>query len=166
MISLVALPKKLTLKVDKITDSNLVGILTTGRRISGRFPTTFGTVESVGGEAQTVSITSGGSNYVTDASVDTFNVIGKGSGLKLNITAIDGVITSINGTLPNSGNGYKVGDVVGIVTSSVSSNTGRNALITISAIDGVDTLYLTDVQGRSTTSENGFDVGIGQIKLL
>ena len=160
-ISLVALPKKLTLKVDKITDSNLVGILTTGRRISGRFPTTFGTVESVGGEAQTVSITSGGSNYVTDASVDTFNVIGKGSGLKLNITAIDGVITSINGTLPNSGNGYKVGDVVGIVTSSVSSNTGRNALITISAIDGVDTLYLTDVQGRSTTSENGFDVGIG-----
>ena len=157
-ISLVALPKKLNLGISKVTDSTLVGILTTGRRISGQHPNTFGTIESVGGEVETVGITTGGSNY-NDGEVDTFNIIGKGSGLKLNITTQNGAITSI-GSTPNSGNGYKVGDVVGIVTSSVSSNKGRNALITINAIDGIDTLYLTDVQGKKGDTQ-GFKVGAG-----
>jgi hypothetical protein len=55
------------------------------------------------------------------------------------------VITGI--TTVNPGNGYKEGDVVGIVTSTVVGSKGRDARITISSITGVDTLYLENIQG-------------------
>ena len=70
---------------------------------------------------------------------------------KLNLTVSNGVITGFDGSTPivAPGNGYKVGDVVGIVTSS-AANQGRDGTVTISAIQGVDTLYLTNIQGDTT----------------
>jgi hypothetical protein len=50
--------------------------------------------------------------------VNTYNITGNGSGLILSITAANGTITGITTVSP--GNGYKVGDVVGIVTSTVT----------------------------------------------
>jgi hypothetical protein len=100
-------------------------------------------------------LTTGGSNYVTDANVSTYNITGNGSGLVLSITATNGTITG-SPTIVSPGNGYAVGDVVGIVTSTVVGSTGRDARITISGNgDSIDTLYLGNIQG------NEFTVGAG-----
>jgi hypothetical protein len=146
-----ALPKLLSVGITTTTNSGTIGILTTGRKISESLKTyNYGYIVGTGCSASSVGVTTGGFNYVTDTNVSTFNVIGNGSGLTLNITAIDGKIT--NATIVNPGNGYAIGDVVGIVTSSVSSNSGRGATITITGNNnGVDTLYLTNVQGESFT---------------
>ena len=47
--------------------------------------------------------------------------------------------------------GYKVGDVVGIVTADVSGNVGAGAFFTIEENSGLDTLYLSGIQGSSAT---------------
>jgi hypothetical protein len=146
-----ALPKLLSVGITTTTNSGTIGILTTGRKISESLKTyNYGYIVGTGCSASSVGVTTGGFNYVTDTNVSTFNVIGNGSGLTLNITDTDGKIT--NAIIVNPGNGYAIGDVVGIVTSSVSSNSGRGATITITGNNnGVDTLYLTNVQGESFT---------------
>ena len=156
-ISVLTVPKTTTLGVDKITSSTLVGILTTGRKIAGILTNTFGHISDVGGETSSVGLTTGGTNYVTDSNVSTFNILGNGSGLILNITASDGVITGTP-SIVNAGGGYRSGDVVGIVTSTVTGANGTGAVITITAIDGVDTLYLTNVQGQ-VGADKAFRVG-------
>lgn len=148
---LLTLPKQVTVGIDTITDTSLIGILTTGRKISGSEPYVYGTVIGTGSSVGTVSIAFSGTNYVADSDVETYAITGKGSGLKLSINTDDtgriiGVPTAIV-----AGNGYSIGDVVGIVTSSVSSNTGRNAVISIDSISGLDTLYLSNVQGDTFT---------------
>ena len=149
---LTTLPKTATLGIT--TTTTLTSILTKGRKIAGSVPDNYGYIVGSGSSVSTVGLTTGGSNYVTDTNVDTFNIIGNGSGLKLNITASGGIITGTP-LIVNRGNGYAIGDVVGIVTSSVLSNTGTGANITISAITGLDTLYLSGVQGKT------FNVGAG-----
>lgn len=138
-----------------ITTTSLTSILSIGRKISGSNSSTYGYIVGSGSSVASVSITSGGTNYVTDTDVSTYNIIGKGSGFRLNISATNGVITGTP-TIVNYGNGYAVGDVVGIVTSSVSSNTGTGANITITGNGGtIDTLYLSGIQGQA------FAVGAG-----
>ena len=144
------LPRKYTLGISTITDTSLIGILTTGRKVSSQTPTysgSYGYIENTGSSVSTVGITSAGVNYATTTSVETFSITGNGSGLVLNISASSGNITSV--AVASPGNGYAVGDVVGIVTATVSSSSGKGAFITISAISGLDTLYLTNVQGSS-----------------
>jgi hypothetical protein len=150
---LTALPRKLSIGITTTTNSSTVGILTTGRKISESVKTyNYGYIVGTGCSVSSIGITTGGFNYVTDTSVSTFNVIGNGSGLTLNITASAGQITNV--TIVNPGRGYAVGDVVGIVTSSVSSNSGRDARITITGNNGgIDTLYLNNVQGNSFTTD-------------
>jgi hypothetical protein len=152
--SLTILPKKYTIGITTIYDSGLIGILTTGRKVSSQTPSysgSYGYIVGTGSSVPTtgVVITTGGTNYTTTSEVETYNITGNGTGLKLSITA-SGAITGI--AVSNPGNGYAVGDVVGIVTSTVSSSTGRDARITISAITGLDTLYLSNVQGSSFNS--------------
>jgi hypothetical protein len=150
---LTTFPRKLNIGITTVTNSSLVGILTTGRKISESTKTyNYGYIVGTGCSVSSVGITTSGSNYVTDSNVSTYNIIGSGSGLTLNITATSGEITVA--TIVNPGNGYAVGDVVGIVTSSVSSNSGRNATITVTGNNGgIDTLYLSNVQGESFTSD-------------
>ena len=151
---LITLPKTATIGITTTTNASLISILSNGRKISGSQSYVYGYVVGTGSSVSTVGLTTGGKNYVTDSSVSTYNIVGNGSGLVLNISATNGAITGIP-TIVSPGNGYAVGDVVGIVTSEVSSQTGSNAAITISAISGVDTLYLSGVQG------NAFTTGIG-----
>jgi hypothetical protein len=150
---LTALPRLLRVGITTTTDANTIGILTTGRKISESVKTyNYGYIFGTGCSVSSVGVTTGGFNYVTDTSVSTFNVIGNGSGLTLNISATAGIITSV--TIVSPGNGYAVGDIVGIVTSSVSSNSGREARITITGNNnGIDTLYLGNVQAESFTTD-------------
>jgi hypothetical protein len=160
---LTTLPKRTTLGITTTTNSTLITTLSVGRKIVDKSQTyVYGYVVGNGGPTSSVGITTGGSNYPTNISggstVDTFSITGNGSGLKLNVTTANGAIVGV--TTISSGNGYKVGDVVGIVTSTfiggTTSNTGKDARITISAITGLDTLYLEGVQGvfaTGTTTE-------------
>ena len=145
------LPKNATLGITTISSSDqLVGILTTGRRISG-VGNTFGTIVSTGSSAASVTATNAGLNYTTGVR-STTNVFGSGSGLQVNIGGVgaDGNITGI--TVNNPGTGYATGDVVSIVNGS-TTETGRDALITVTASGDIDTLYLTNVQGSIPTGD-------------
>ena len=149
---LTTLPKNHTVGITTTTSTSLIANLSRGRKIvDGAKDYVYGYIVGTGSSASSVGLTTGGSNYVTDSSVETYNITGNGSGLLLSISATNGVITGTP-TIVNPGNGYAVGDSVGIVTSSVSSNTGKNARITIAGINNsLDTLYLTNVQGQSFT---------------
>ena len=151
--TLVSLPKTTTLGITTVTNSSLISTLSIGRKIAGTNAGTFGHIVGTGSSVATISVTETGANYVADTSVDTYNIVGQGSGLKLNISVSNGAITGTP-VIVEEGTGYQVGDVVGIVTSSVSSGTGRDATITIASITGVDTLYLGSVQGQ-------FDSAVG-----
>ena len=148
------LPKTVTLGISTIAaGSGNIGILTVGRKIAGSNGFGYGYVVGQGSSVANVSITTGGTNYVSASNLETTTIVGSGSGLKLSITTDnDGVITGIAGTTA-TGNGYRVGDVVGIVTTL-----GRDARITIDSITGLDTLYLSNVQGEKGESKT-FQVG-------
>jgi hypothetical protein len=147
--AITALPKNVTLGITTITSSDpLVNILTAGRRIAGA-GNSFGTIVSVGSSAASVGITTGGLNYTNRTNSATTNVFGSGSGLTVDITQTGGIITGI--TVNNPGTGYATGDVVSIVNGS--SQTGRDAVITVTASGDVDTLYLTNVQGSIPTGD-------------
>lgn len=145
------LPKKFAVGVTTITDNTLVGILTTGRKIGDSSkPYNYGYITGTGGPVSTVGITTGGSNYTTTSNVGTYAITGNGTGLKLDIVASNGTVSSVS--IASSGNGYSIGDVVGITTSDILPPSGKDARITISTINGIDTLFLTNVQGESFTT--------------
>ena len=143
-------PRKTTLGITTTTDASTIGILTAGRRITESTKTyNYGYIVGTGSSVSTVGLTTSGYGYVTDANVSTFNYTGGGSGLTLSISASNGTITG-SPTVVSCGNGYSVGDVVGIVTST-AGGTGAEAKITVSATTGLDTLYLSGVQGKEFT---------------
>ena len=154
------LPKTTTLGVTTFTDAGLIDILNTGRKIAGSIPNSYGYIEYAGGPVTGITTTNGGLNYTTQSDLATTLVSGdtnRGTGLKLTIDSVDGngAITGLTKTA--NGTGYEVGDVVTVT----SGTTGRGALITVNAITGRDTLYLTDVQGEGDSSPNAFRTGIG-----
>jgi hypothetical protein len=146
------LPKKLIIGITTTTNPSVINNLTKGRKVvDGSKNYIYGYIVDTGSSVSDVGLTTGGGNYVTDSYVSTYNITGSGSGLVLNISANVGIITGTP-VIVNPGNGYSIGDVVGIVTSSVSSNSGKDARITINSIgNSIDTLYLSNVQGRSFT---------------
>ena len=89
-----------------------------------------------------------GEFYTTVNNVETYPITGKGTGFKFNITQVtSGAITGI--TTVELGNGYQVGDVLGIVTST-AGNQGQNARLSVTDVGGgVDTLYLSNIQGTN-----------------
>ena len=153
-------PKRVTVGISTIFDSNTIGILTEGRKISSASnPNNYGYIVGTGSSVSSVAVTNGGVNYKVTNNVSTYNITGKGSGLRLNITSVSIGSSSISAlTIANPGNGYANGDVVGITTADVSPVGGNNSVITISGIStGVDTLYLSKFQGES------FNVGINSL---
>lgn len=158
------LPKTGRIGIDTTTNATLISTLSAGRKLSGVNNNNGSAI--IVGQGSSVSdastLTVAGVNYpasVTNQVVDTFNIIGKGTGLKLLInTDSDGIITGVAHSTVDYGHGYEVGDVIGIVTSSTSTQTGRDAKITISSISGLDTLYLTNIQGEFGASKE-FAVG-------
>ena len=143
------LPKTTNLEIAAVTDAATIGILTTGRKIAGSIPNSYGYIEYAGGPVSGITTTNGGVNYTTQSNRPTTNIVGNGSGLEFTIGSVDGNGTITSLTKTANGTGYEVGDVVTITSNS----TGRDALISISAINGRDTLYLTNVQGEKGSSK-------------
>ena len=102
-----------------------------------------------------------GSNYVVDTvsggggGVETFAITGKGSGLKLDINSVgaNGEITGVDVISGNEGVGYQVGDIVGIVTSTVTGATGSGAQISITAVSNRNAIFVDNVQGDNQFSQ-------------
>ena len=156
--SIETFPKTGSIRITSIAPpalGTLAGILTTGRKICGINSTSTAVITGVGASVLSGSISDGGSNYVVDGSVDTFAITGGGSGLTLSITGVDsdtGAINAISAPI-SVGVGYKVGDIVGVVTSSVgtSGGQGRGAQITVASIVGINKLFLTNVKGDNNS---------------
>ena len=156
--SILTLPRKISVGFG-VTDV-LNGDLTIGRKVSHGTVTTgltnpSGIIENVGSAITTgtgnITITNAGLGYSTGTftTVPLYNIQASGSGAQATITiGANGTVTGVN--ITNGGSGYIVGDLLGITTSNVK--TGKGAQITVDAIDGIDTLYLTNVQGEDFTT--------------
>jgi hypothetical protein len=145
------LPRKL--KVGITTSTALDSVLTIGRKVSDTTSATgpYGYIEQVGGRLSTVSNTLVGAGYSngTFSSVSLYSITGSGTGAIGVVTFAAGVLSG-DPFITTPGSGYVVGDVLGITTSDVTKGSG--AQITVSTLNGFDTLYLTNVQGQELTS--------------
>ena len=117
-------------------------------------------IEALGGPITTLTITDGGAGFIDGSysaveaySLGVAGVLGRegslGESATVNVTVSSGAVTAA--TVVAGGNGYKVGDTIGIKTSDVG-NSGGDAVITIDAIGQTDTLYLTNVEGERYVS--------------
>ena len=147
------IPRQVKVGFAAISDTNITNILSIGRKMGqSKNDFTYGFISGVGGPVSNVAISTSGTNYATDTLVSTFNIIGNGSGLTLGITTTTGgVITSSSAV--SFGSGYKTGDVVGIVTSSVNTNTGTGAQFTVTIGTQLDTLYLDNFVGDNFSND-------------
>ena len=160
---IVTLPKTGKIGISTIFkgNSNLTHF-TVGRKVvgSGNDNVT-ASIVSIGSTVKATTITSGGAGYkanaTTSTEVSTFNVVGKGSGL-----TFSGVQANASGEInvaavANVGTGYSTGDVVGLTTADLNGRIGSGALVSVTAINGVDTLYVSNVHGTNGTG--GFKEG-------
>ena len=149
------LPRKMKVKIDTgATASEIAVGKRIGAGVAGVANTTpNGVVEGLGGVVSGESLEAGGSGYKASLSgqtASTFNITGNGTGLTLNVSSgSDGVMTGA--AINAAGSGYSVGDLVGIVTSTLGAGqqSGSGAVFSIDSISATDTLYLTDVQGQT-----------------
>ncbi len=154
--ALKTLPRKLKVGIVTTTHSSSVANLAIGKQVSDSTSTTAiqGFIERVGGPIQTLVVTSGGVGFEasqTFNNVPLFAITGNGSGATATVQVnSSGQVSSVSITSNVGGNGYAVGDVVGITTNNVTK--GADALITVSATNGTGTLYLNNVQGEEFTS--------------
>jgi len=157
--------RKLKVGVSLIEDaqynaSDILDKLTVGRKVSAAAPGTplvsadaIGFIESVGAPIKNggLGITSVGFDYGDSANgIPLYSITGNGSGATGNVTVTDGVVTNV--AIAATGNGYAVGDVLGITTSNMKKGSG--AQISVTNTWGLDTLYLSNVQGESFTTNN------------
>ena len=142
------LPRKL--KVGITTTTTLGSILNPGRKVGeGSSSGPYGYIEKTGSKISALSLSNTGVGYSngTFTGVPFYSITGNGTGAVGVVTISSNIISSVSITTP--GNGYSIGDVLGITTSSVVK--GTSGKITVSNTDGIDTLYLTNVQGEEFT---------------
>ena len=163
------LPKKAKIGITTTTNAGLIGtVFTQGRKIGESNQThRYAFVDDKGGPVDgTVGILTGGKGYGTPTNpVSTYNITGDGSGLTLNVTVSAGLSAITAATVVNDGNGYKVGDIVGLTTAD-TGNAGSGVRLGISSIAGVDTLYLTNVQAQEfevTSNDLTYTHSSGQV---
>ena len=145
------LPRKL--KVGITTSTTMNSILQVGRKVSDATSgTPTGYIEQVGGRLAIAGVTTAivGTGYSngTFSSVPLYSITGSGSGATGIVTITNNTVQFVS--IANSGNGYVVGDILGITTSSVVKGTG--AQLSVTSLNGLDTLYLTNVQGEEFTT--------------
>ena len=149
--SLRTLPRKLTVGIT--TTDDIDDFLTVGRKVSDSTSpgAVHGYIDQVGGRINTTSNTLVGAGYSngTFTNVSLYSITGSGSGAKATVVFAANQLSSVS-AISSQGTGYVVGDVLGITTADVTKGTG--AQITVSGLDGFDTLYLTNVQGEEFTS--------------
>lgn len=145
------LPRNLDVGITTVLTQEMKDILQIGRKVgTGNLVT--GVIGNVGGTLQTIKANLPGIGYSdgTYSNVNFFSLSGEGSGATGSVTIADGVLSSVS--LANTGTGYIVGESLGITTADVTKGTG--AQISISEINGVDTLYLTNVKGEHLTVDD------------
>ena len=149
-------PRKLTVGIETYANGEAgISTLSIGRKVTtSQKGYTFGFVEQQGGPVSPtngVGVFTGGSGYGTPSNpVSTFNIDSNGSGLTLNVTVGMGISNVTAVSVASSGSGYVVGDTVGLTTADIGGF-GDGAVITVQALWGIDTLYLTNVQGEDMT---------------
>ena len=147
------LPRKLKVGITTTVGNILSNVLVPGVKVSsGTQPGPIGYIEKIGGNISgNPSITNAGIGYSSSGTfnnVPLYNITGSGDGATANIVFSANKVSSV--AIASTGTGYAVGDVLGITTSSVTKGSG--ARLAVSAIQGIDTLYLTNVQGETFTS--------------
>jgi len=144
------LPRKL--KVGITTTTTMDSILKIGKKVSDSTSASAisGYIEKIGGQLDTTFTNRVGAGYSdgTFTDVSFYSITGNGSGATGTVTFSSGVVSG-NPTITLAGNGYVVGDILGITTSNVVK--GKNAQISVSSLSGTDTLFLTNVQGEAFT---------------
>lgn len=146
-------PRRLTVGIETYaTGASGISTLSIGRKVTSASKSyNFGFVDQQGGSVAVggVGVFTGGSGYGTPSNpVSTFNIDSRGSGLTLNVTVGSGISNVTAVSVASSGSGYVVGDTVGLTTSDMGGF-GDGAVITVDSLWGVDTLYLTNVQGEN-----------------
>jgi len=143
------LPRKLKVGITPVTTANMISILSPGRKVSeGSDPGPTGYIEQAGGKIGNLALSGVGTGYAngTYSGVSFYNITGNGSGAVGIVTVANNLVSAISITSGTPGSGYVVGDVLGISTAGVGK--GGKATITVSSINSVDTLYLSNVQGE------------------
>ena len=149
------LPRKLKVPITATSNGTTLGEIAVGKRVGAGVAgvantTPNGIVEALGGVVSAVTTVNNGEGYVggtpTVNNIDTFNIVGNGSGLTLNIAFANNAVNTV--AVNAAGSGYVKGDIVGIVTSFTGVGKGANAQFEMTGIGNTDTLYLTDVQGE------------------
>jgi hypothetical protein len=147
-------PRKIDVGITTVSLPSIKNLLTPGKKVKGSTSLASGYIERVGGGVSftgisTISVGSGYSGG-TYPNVNFYPITGRGYGLIAQSVSINpsGTISQVilNTIGFSTGQGFSVGDIVGIVTSDVG-NVGSGARFSVSAIEGYDTLYLTNVQG-------------------
>ncbi len=108
-------------------------------------------LESIGGPAGLIEITDPGVGFVdgTYSPVTLYPLDSLGEGATVSVDIVGGEIDAV--TVLNQGEGYKVGDTVGLTTAEVAG-AGGDAILSVEVIGQTDTLYVTNVTGyRSFT---------------
>ncbi len=145
---IVTYPRKLKVGIVTLTDSQTINDLSVGSKVGQT--NSFGPhgfIEKVGSEIGSASIFNVGIGYSNGiyTGVPLYSITGSGGGAVATIEFQDNKLSSIV-SFEETGNGYSVGDVLGITTSIVGK--GKGGSISVSTINGVDTLYLSNVQGE------------------
>jgi hypothetical protein len=149
------LPRKLKVGITAVSNASMTAQLNVGRKVSEDNGTGIhGYIEKTGGPVNTIALSNGGKGYgklsATTNAVPTYAITGNGSGATVNVTVNgSGVVTGVVLTATD-GSGYVTGDTLGIQTSSMDK--GAGCVVTVSATNKIDTLYLTNVQGQEFTS--------------
>ena len=170
------LPRKLKVGFDDITGTpgvtGTASPLVIGAKVSdGNTATTaanwqshaWGYLEGVGGSANDLTISAGGSGYTqqtSTANVELYPITSQErSKAQATVTVnSSGAVSAITVNGSVRGAGYKVGDVVGIKTGDLTGDKGVGAKITIGTVHRWNTLFLTDVKGEQFDTSTGTDI--------
>ena len=150
------LPRKLKVGITTTSHAATIANLSAGVQVSdGTGATNIqGYIERAGGPIAAFAIQTGGVGFKPSQSfsnVPMYSISGNGTGATATVnTNSDGIVSSIALTSNTAGEGYSVGDRLGITTSNVLK--GTNASIVVTSVTSTGTLYLTNVQGEEFTT--------------
>jgi len=155
--SILALPRKIKLGITPTATASFSALDVIGRKFQDAINTSnIGFVEALGGPVEATQVDNAGTNYAATSGAQTYAITGNGSGLLVDIAVTNGGVTGATPVGGSKGSGYGVGDIVGIVTSSVSSSSGKGATFTVTSVTNYDTVFLTNVQGENFSTNQNF----------
>ncbi len=150
------LPRKLKVGITTTSHAATIANLSAGVQVTDSTSDTAiqGYIERAGGPIAGMAVQNGGVGFQasqTFNNVPLYPITGNGTGATATVaTNGDGVVSGVTLTSNTGGEGYAVGDQLGITTSNVLK--GTNATVTVSSVTSTGTLYLTNVQGEEFTS--------------